>query len=31
MSETGVGIYPPLFVGRLVQTIEVPAAPEGPD
>jgi hypothetical protein len=31
MSETGVGIYPPLFVGRLVQIIEVPAAPEGPD
>jgi hypothetical protein len=31
MSAAGVGAYPPLFVGRLVQTIEVPAAPEGPD
>jgi hypothetical protein len=24
MSETGAGPYPPLFVGRLVQAIEVP-------
>jgi heme-degrading monooxygenase HmoA len=24
MSETGAGAYPPLFVGRLVQAIEVP-------
>lgn len=31
MSETGVGPYPPLFIGRLLQTIELLAAPEGPD
>jgi hypothetical protein len=31
MSEAGVGAHPPLFVGRLVQTIEVPAASKGPD
>jgi hypothetical protein len=31
MSEAGVGAYPPLFVGRLVQTIEVPATPRLPD
>ena len=24
MAEAGVGAYPPLFVGRLVQTLEVP-------
>jgi nicotinamide mononucleotide adenylyltransferase len=30
MSEAGVGAYPPLFVGRLVQTIEVPGAPRPP-
>jgi hypothetical protein len=24
MSSAGVGVYPPLFVGRLVQSIEVP-------
>ena len=24
MAEAGVGAYPPLFVGRLVQAIEVP-------
>ena len=26
MAEAGVGAYPPLFVGRLVQAIEVPGA-----
>ena len=26
MSEAGAGAYPPLFVGRLVQSIEVPGA-----
>jgi hypothetical protein len=31
MSQAGVGAHPPLFVGRLVQAIEVPAAPKGPD
>jgi hypothetical protein len=31
MSEAGVGAYPPLFVGRLVQVIEVPATPQLPD
>ena len=25
MAETGAGAYPPLFVGRLVQAIEVPS------
>jgi hypothetical protein len=29
MSAAGVGAHPPVFVGRLVQTIEVPAAPAG--
>jgi len=24
MAEAGAGAYPPLFVGRLVQAIEVP-------
>jgi hypothetical protein len=24
MAEAGVGAYPPLFVGRLVQALEVP-------
>ena len=31
MSEAGVGAHPPLFVGRLVQAIEVPAVPQGRD
>lgn len=31
MSEAGVGAHPPLFVGRLVQTFEVPAAPPARD
>jgi hypothetical protein len=31
MSEAGVGAHPPLFVGRLVQTFEVPAAPRTRD
>jgi len=26
MAEAGAGAYPPLFVGRLVQAIEVPGA-----
>ena len=31
MSEAGVGPHPPLFVGRLVQAIEVPATPKDPE
>jgi hypothetical protein len=31
MSEAGVGAHPPLFVGHLVQTFEVPAAPRARD
>jgi hypothetical protein len=27
MSDAGVGAHPPLFVGRLLQTIAIPAAP----
>ncbi len=27
MSDAGVGPHPPLFVGRLLQTIAIPAAP----
>jgi hypothetical protein len=30
MSHAGEGSYPPPFVGRLVQTIEVPAPPADP-
>jgi hypothetical protein len=29
MSEAGVGAHPPVFVGRLVQALEVPAVPPG--
>ncbi|MFY9929678.1 MAG: hypothetical protein WAK82_16865 [Streptosporangiaceae bacterium] len=28
MTEVGVGAHPPNFVGRLVQILEVPAAPQ---
>lgn len=31
MSEAGVGAHPPVFVGRLVQALEVPAVPPGQD
>jgi len=30
MSHAGEGAYPPPFVGRLVETIEVPAPPADP-
>ncbi len=30
-AEAGVGAHPPNFVGRLVQILEVPAAPQARD
>ena len=31
MNEAGVGAHPPNFIGRLVETLEIPAAPQAVD